>query len=216
MKLRSTLIAGISLILMLSCSLLSYAAGPASIQLPNPQREGGKPLMSALNDRMSARTFSGDKLQMQTLSNLLWAAFGINRPDGKRTAPSAKNWQEIDIYVAMADGAYLYDAKKNTLDPIEMKDIRAMTGAQAFVKDAPVNLVYVADYSKVNEGGLDGQILVGADAGLISENVYLFCASEGLATVVRASIDRDALAKELKLRPQQKIILAQSVGYPKK
>ncbi|MGC9966931.1 MAG: SagB/ThcOx family dehydrogenase [Syntrophobacteraceae bacterium] len=216
MKLRSTLIAGISLILMLSCSLLSYAAGPASIQLPNPQREGGKPLMSALNDRMSARTFSGEKLQMQTLSNLLWAAFGINRPDGKRTAPSAKNWQEIDIYVAMADGAYLYDAKKNTLDPIEMKDIRAMTGAQAFVKDAPVNLVYVADYSKVNEGGLDGQILVGADAGLISENVYLFCASEGLATVVRASIDRDALAKELKLRPQQKIILAQSVGYPKK
>jgi SagB-type dehydrogenase family enzyme len=165
---------------------------------------------------MSARTFSGEKLQMQTLSNLLWAAFGINRPDGKRTAPSAKNWQEIDIYVAMADGAYLYDAKKNTLDPIEMKDIRAMTGAQAFVKDAPVNLVYVADYSKVNEGGLDGQILVGADAGLISENVYLFCASEGLATVVRASIDRDALAKELKLRPQQKIILAQSVGYPKK
>ena len=216
MKLRSTLIAGISLILMLSCSLLSYAAGPASIQLPNPQREGGKPLMSALNDRMSARTFSGEKLQMQTLSNLLWAAFGINRPDGKRTAPSAKNWQKIDIYVAMADGAYLYDAKKNTLDPIEMKDIRAMTGAQAFVKDAPVNLVYVADYSKVNEGGLDGQILVGADAGLISENVYLFCASEGLATVVRASIDRDALAKELKLRPQQKIILAQSVGYPKK
>ena len=186
------------------------------IELPLPASECDTSLFAALERRKTTREISATPLPMELLSNLLWAAFGINRPDGKRTAPSAKNWQEIDIYVAMADGAYLYDAKKNTLDPIEMKDIRAMTGAQAFVKDAPVNLVYVADYSKVNEGGLDGQILVGADAGLISENVYLFCASEGLATVVRASIDRDALAKELKLRPQQKIILAQSVGYPKK
>ena len=216
MKLRSTLIAGISLILMLSCSLLSYAAGPASIQLPNPQREGGKPLMSALNDRMSARTFSGEKLPVQTLSNLLWAAFGINRPDGRRTAPSAKNWQETDIYVATADGVYLYDAKKNALDTILTRDIRAMTGVQAYVKDASVNLIFVADYSKVNAEGFDRQMLIGADAGIISENVYLFCASEGLATVVRANIDRDALAKELKLRPEQKITLAQSVGYPKK
>ncbi len=172
--------------------------------------------MSALNDRMSMRTFNGEKLPMQTLSNLLWAAFGINRQDGRRSAPSAKNWQETDIYVATADGVYLYDAKKNALDPILTKDIRAMTGLQSYVKDASVNLVYAADYSKVNEGRLDRQILVGADAGLISENVYLFCASEGLATVVRASIDRDALAKELKLRPEQKIILAQSVGYPRK
>jgi SagB-type dehydrogenase family enzyme len=214
MKARSTLTAGILLTFVLGCFLFSYAAGP--IQLPNPQREGGKPLMSALNDRMSARAFSDQKLQMQTLSNLLWAAFGINRPDGRRTAPSAKNWQEIDIYVATADGAYLYDAKKNTLDPIEMKDIRAMTGMQPFVKDAAVNLVYVADFSKVDETGPNRQLLVGADAGLISENVYLFCASEGLATVVRAYVDRDALAKELKLKPEQSIILAQSVGYPKK
>ncbi len=216
MKARSTVIAGILFILMLGCSFFSYAAGPSSIQLPNPQREGGKPLMSALNDRMSARAFSDEKLPMQTLSNLLWAAFGINRPDGRRTAPSAKNWQETDIYVATADGVYLYDAKKNALDPVEMKDIRAMTGLQPFVKDAAVNLVYVADYSKVNEAGPSGQLLVGADTGLISENVYLFCSSEGLATVVRANVDRDALAKELKLRPDQKIMLAQSVGYPKK
>jgi SagB-type dehydrogenase family enzyme len=153
---------------------------------------------------------------MQTLSNLLWAAFGINRPDGRRTAPSAKNWQETDIYVATADGVYLYDAKKNALDKIATGDIRAMTGAQAYVKDAPVVLIYVSDYSKVNAGDLDRQILVGADTGLIAENVYLFCASEGLATVVRALIDRDALAKELKLRPDQKIILDQCVGYPKK
>jgi nitroreductase len=118
--------------------------------------------------------------------------------------------------VATADGVYLYDAKKNALDKIATGDIRAMTGAQAYVKDAPVVLIYVSDYSKVNAGDLDRQILVGADTGLIAENVYLFCASEGLATVVRALIDRDALAKELKLRPDQKIILDQCVGYPKK
>jgi len=172
--------------------------------------------MAALNVRMSARTFSGEKVPMQTMSNLLWAAFGINRPDGRRTAPSAKNWQETDIYVATADGVYLYDAKKNALDTIITKDIRALTGTQAYVKDAPVVLIYVADYSKVHAEGFDKQILVGADVGLISENVYLFCASEGLATVVRAAIDRDALAKELKLKPDQKIILDQCVGYPKK
>jgi SagB-type dehydrogenase family enzyme len=213
---RSVSLAGVLLVFMLNCSLLSFAADPSSIQLPSPQKEGGKPLMSALNDRMTVRTFSGEKLPMQTLSNLLWAAFGINRPDGRRTAPSAKNWQETDIYVATADGVYLYDAKKNALNTIVTKDIRAMTGSQAYVKDAPVILIYVADYSKAKEEGIDQQILVGADVGLISENVYLFCASEGLATVVRALIDRDALAKELKLRPEQKIILDQCVGYPKK
>jgi len=172
--------------------------------------------MSALNDRKTERTFSDQKLSMQTLSNLLWAAFGINRPDGRRTAPSAKNWQETDIYVATPDGVYLYDAKKNALDTVLTKDIRAMTGTQTYVKDAAVNLVYVSDYAKTDEGGVDKQLLIGADVGLIAENVYLFCASEGLATVVRASIDRDALAKELKLRPEQKIILSQSVGYPQK
>ena len=172
--------------------------------------------MQTLKERMSIRTFGDEKLSMQTLSNLLWAAFGINRPDGRRTAPSAKNWQEIDIYVATPDGLFLWDAQKNKLNPILTKDVRAMTGGQPYVKDAAVNLVYVADYSKVNAGGLDQNVLVGADTGFIGENVYLYCASEGLATVVRANIDREALAKEMKLKPEQKIILAQSVGYPKK
>jgi SagB-type dehydrogenase family enzyme len=207
---------GILVVLMLGFPVASFAEGPSTIQLPSPQKEGGKPLMSALSSRMSTRAFSGDKLQMQTMSNLLWAAFGVNRPDGRRTAPSAKNWQEIDIYVTTADGVYLYDATKNTLERLGTKDIRALTGTQPFVKDAPVNLVFVADYSKINAEGFDKQLLVGADAGFISQNVYLFCAAEGLATVVRASIDRDALGKELKLKPQQNIILAQSVGYPKK
>ena len=172
--------------------------------------------MAALNARMSTKTFNGEKLPMQTLSNLLWAAFGINRPDGRRTAPSAKNWQETEIYVATADGVYLWDAKKNTLETILTKDIRAITGNQEYVKDASVVLIYVSDYVKVNAGEMDKQILVGADTGMIAENVYLFCASEGLATVVRANIDINALGKELKLRPDQKIILDQCVGYPKK
>ncbi len=216
MKLRSVSLAGVLFVFMLSCSLSSYAEGPASIQLPDPKKDGGKPLMTALNDRMTARTFSAEKLPQQTLSNLLWAAFGINRPDGKRTAPSARNWQETEIYVATADGVYLWDAKKNTLETIVAKDIRPMTGTQDYVKDAPVVLIYVADYTKVNAGDMDKQLLVGADVGLIAENVYLFCASEGLAVVVRAAIDRDPLAKELKLKPDQKIIMDQCVGYPKK
>ncbi len=208
--------AGILFVFMLSCTLASYAEGPAIIQLPDPKKDGGKPLMAALNARMSTKTFNGEKLPMQTLSNLLWAAFGINRPDGRRTAPSAKNWQETEIYVATADGVYLWEAKKNTLETILTKDIRAITGNQEYVKDASVVLIYVSDYVKVNAGEMDKQILVGADTGMIAENVYLFCASEGLATVVRAAIDRDPLAKELKLKPDQKIIMDQCVGYPKK
>jgi SagB-type dehydrogenase family enzyme len=152
------------------------------------------------------------------LAGLLWAACGINRPEsGKRTAPSAVNRQEIDIYVAAANGLYLYDAKSNTLKPILADDIRSLTGRQAFVKDAPINLVYVSDYAKFDKGTEEEKLVYSAaDTGFISENVYLYCASEGLATVVRAAIDKPALGKAMKLRPEQKIILAQTVGYPKK
>jgi SagB-type dehydrogenase family enzyme len=216
MKMKSVFFVWLLSALVFMSFVPIYAADPSPVQLPKPQMEGGKPLMQALKDRMTIRTYSEEKLPVQTLSNLLWAAFGINRPDGRRTAPSAKNWQEIDIYVATPDGAYLYDAKANELKPVAAKDIRALTGTQAFVKEAAVNLVYVADYSKVDGGGVDQNLLVGADTGFISQNVYLYCASEGLATVIRASIDRDALAKALNLKKDQKIILSQSVGYPKK
>jgi nitroreductase len=195
-------------------SLSTFAADP--IQLPSPQMEGGKPLMQALKDRMSLRTFGEEKLPLQTLSNLLWAAFGTNRPDGRRTAPSARNWQEIDIYVATPDGLFLWDAKKNVLNPIVGKDVRGLTGNQPYVKEAAVNLVYVADYSRVTGEGADKDVWVGADTGFIGENVYLYCTSEGLATVFRANVDRETLAKEMKLKPEQKILFAQSVGYPKK
>jgi SagB-type dehydrogenase family enzyme len=187
------------------------------IPLPPPQTSGGRPLMQALKDRQSSREFSSQALSPQVLSNLLWAAFGVNRPDGKRTAPSAMNWQEIDIYVATQDGLYVYDSKANALNPVLAQDVRGATGQQSFVKEAPVNLVYVADLAKTGRAGGEEQTLyTAADTGFIAQNVYLFCASEGLAAVVRGSVDRVALAKLIKLRPNQKIILAQTVGYPKK
>ena len=185
--------------------------------LPAPQTDGGKPLMQALKDRHSTRDFSSEKLPAQVLANLLWAAFGINRAGtGKRTAPSAMNWQEIDVYVATAGGLYVYDAKGNKLDPILAEDVRGATGVQSYVRTAPLNLVYVADFAKAGGGSSDDKNLyTAADAGFIAQNVYLFCASEGLAVVVRGGIDRAALSKLMKLRPEQKILLAQSVGYPK-
>jgi SagB-type dehydrogenase family enzyme len=194
------------------------ADDPEPIALPKPQTDGGKPLMQALKNRRTSREFSPRALPDQILSNLLWAAAGINRPgSGKRTAPSAMNWQEVDVYVFKADGVYRYDGKAHALQPVLAKDLRALTGKQAFVKDAPVNLVYVADYSKMGRASrADKKMYSAADTGFISQNVYLFCASEGLATVVRGWVDRPALAKAMKLRPEQKVILAQTVGWPKK
>ncbi|MBC7362129.1 MAG: SagB/ThcOx family dehydrogenase [Candidatus Aminicenantes bacterium] len=188
------------------------------IKLPAPQTDGGKPLMQCLKLRQSSREFSPEKLPFQTLSNLLWAAYGINRPDsGKRTAPSAVNWQNIDLYVATANGLFLYEAKQHALIQILKDDIRALCGTQDFVKTAPLNLIYVGDYAKIPRGtDEDKRFYSAAHTGFISQNVYLFCASEGLATVVRASINREELAKAMKLRPEQHIILAQTVGYPKK
>jgi SagB-type dehydrogenase family enzyme len=200
------------------CSAVTLGQELKPLNLPAPQTGGGMPLMQALKNRHSTREFSSEKLPPQVLANLLWAAFGINRPDeGKRTAPSAMNWQEIDVYVALSDGLYVYDAKGNKLDPILGEDVRGATGVQPFVKDAPVDLIYVADFAKAARGSdEDRNFYSSADVGFIAQNVYLFCASEGLAVVVRGSVDRVALGKVMKLRPDQKILLAQTVGYPKK
>jgi SagB-type dehydrogenase family enzyme len=204
-------------IVMLSMPVCLVGQDLKSMELLPPDTVGGKPLMEVLKNRKTSRAFGVEKLPKPVLSNLLWAAFGINRPDGHRTAPSAMNWQEIDIYAVMEEGAYLYDAKNNALIPVVKEDLREKTGTQPFVKDAPLNLVYVADISKTKRASGDDQALyTGADAGFIAQNVYLFCASEGLSTVIRGSVDRPALAKSLMLRQDQKIILAQTVGYPAK
>jgi nitroreductase len=186
------------------------------VALPTPQTTGGKPLMQALKERKSVREFGPEQLSRQVLSNLLWAAWGINRDDGRRTAPSASNRQEIDVYAIMAEGAYVYDAKANALKPVTRTDLRKLAGTQAYVADAAVNLIYVADTSTLGGDEAGKLATANADTGFIAENAYLFCASEGLAVVVRGSVDRAALGKALNLRAEQRIILAQSVGYPKK
>jgi SagB-type dehydrogenase family enzyme len=198
---------------------LSVAQEKPVINLPKPQLEGGMPLMQALHARKSTREFSPEKLSTQVLSDLLWAAFGVNRPEtGGRTAPSTHNWQDIDIYVASADGLYMFDAKRHALNLIQAKDIRALTGTQDFVGSAPVNLIYVSDFTRMGSDTSqeDRKIAAAIDTGFIGQNVYLYCASAGLATVVRGSIDQDALAKAMQLKSTQSIIVAQSVGYPRK
>jgi Nitroreductase family len=161
-------------------SLNSAAQDLKPVKLPPPQTDGGRPLMQVLKDRKSTREFGPGTLSPQTLSNLLWAAFGINRPDGHRTAPSAMNWQEVTIYVANAQGVYIYDAKDDVLNPVLAGDFRAATGTQSFVKDAAVNLVYVSDLSKTGRAASsEAETFTAADVGFIAQNVYLYCASEG-------------------------------------
>lgn len=203
------------ILLLTALSLAARELEP--IPLPAPRTDGGQPLMQVLNNRKSTRSFKPDTLSHQMLSDLCWAAFGINRPEsGKRTAPSAMNRQEIDVYVALQKGLFLYDARANQLQPVAARDLRAETGTQDFAGQAPVNLVYVANLSKMGDGSAESKMPYAyGDTGFISENVYLFCASEGLGTVVRGSVDRETLAPLMQLREDQKIILAQTVGYPK-
>jgi SagB-type dehydrogenase family enzyme len=205
----------------LGVAMMATAGGSAAaetvVTLPAPQMVGGMPLMQALSSRHSTREFSDKALPPQTLSDLLWAAAGVNRADsGKRTAPSARDWREIDVYVTKADGAYRYDAKANVLRLVAASDLRALTGSQDFVASAPLNLVYVADVQRMRGASPEQRDLyLGADTGFIAQNVYLYCASARLATVVRGSVDRAVLAKALGLSPHQQITLAQTVGYPK-
>lgn len=196
-------------------SSIASAGEMKPIELPDPQTKGGMPLMDALQNRKSDREFSSEKLPEQALSNLLWAAFGVNRPEsGKRTAPSARNWQEIDIYVALEKGLFLYDAASHSLKPVLPDDIRALTGKQDFVGKAPVNLVFVADFSRMGDASDDQKKMYSAaDAGFIAQNVYLYCASEGLGTVVRGYLDREELAKAMKLGPERYVAFAQTVGH---
>lgn len=199
----------------------TQAEAPLEIQregltsLPRPRIDHPATLMRALEKRRSTREFRDKQLPAQILSDLLWATAGVNRPDaGKRTAPSAWDRQEVDLYVALTDGLFLYRAKAHALEPIAPEDLRALTGKQGYVATAPVNLVYVADLSRMKGSSDQDRIVTSAsDAGFMAQNAYLYCAAEGLAVVVRGWIDKEALGKAMKLRPEQRIVLAQSVGY---
>jgi nitroreductase len=191
--------------------------GAASIALPDPVRHGGMPLMDALAKRHSGREFARRELPLPMLSGLLWAAYGVNRKDGGRTAPSALNAQEIDVYVALPSGAYLYDAATNALQRVAASDLRSVTGYQDFVDEAPLDLVFVADHARMKLVPVaQRESYASAAAGAISQNVYLFAAANGLATVIRAWIDRGAIADALGLTHDQQVLLSQTVGYPKR
>lgn len=191
------------------------AGGSEAVKLPPPRTEGGMPLMEALKARHSSREFSDRPLPVQVLSDLLWAAQGVNRPaTGKRTAPTARDWREIDVYVVTAEGVFVYEPDAHALRRLLHRDLRALTGTQEFPATAPVNLVYVADLARMDTSDAHRQLYSATDTGFIAQNVYLHCASVGLATVVRGSVDREALAVALGLKAGQRIILAQTVGYP--
>jgi nitroreductase len=193
------------------------ATGPGEVRaLPEPSKEGGMPLMQALAKRRSTREFSSRKLPDQVLGDLLWAAYGVNRANGDRTAPCWRHIISIDVYAAMQDGLWLYDPKRHALVAHPAGDIRAQTGRQDFCADAPLNLVYVAHGERMT--GLtpeNRKLFCSVNSAFIGQNVYLYCASAGLATVFRGAVDYPKLARALRLPEEQFVTFAQTVGYPK-
>jgi len=188
---------------LVACSLFAQ-----DIPLPAPDRTGGKPLMQALNERKSIRSYQDKALSLQQLSDLLWAANGFNRDD-KRTAPTANNRQELELYVAMKKGLYFYDAHRHLLKEVKKGDFRADTGVQGFVAQAALNLIFVSDMEKAS-----GKQYAYTDCGFVAQNVYLYCASAGLGSVVRGSFDKEKISKLLNLGTRQEVLLTQTVGIP--
>ena len=197
------------------------------IALPKPEMDGGKSVLAALKERKTTRNISSKELPPQLLSNLLWAAFGVNRDRGSfgkpgRTAASASNSQEIDLYVALPEGVYLYEAVPHQLKPVVAGDFRSRAGRGA-AASAPVNIFYVVDLSRYDTGPGQPDRRIGepevqksyyyTDTGLIAANVYLFAASQGLAAWFH-NCNKDATARDFKLRPDQRVLFAQTVGYP--
>jgi hypothetical protein len=207
---------------------LNFAQEPQPITLPKPEKDGGKSVLASIQERKTIRTVSPDPLPPQMLSNLLWAAFGVNRPEGVRgkpgrTAASASNSQEIDLYVALPQGVYLYEAVPHRLTPVVAGDFRARSGRGA-AGTAPVNIFYVVDLGRYVIAGQPDRSIGDAEVqksyyfvatGLIASNVYLFAASQGLAAWFH-NCDKVNTPKEFKLRPEQRVLFAQTVGYPAK
>lgn len=201
---------------LLAAAPVAAASADSERALPPARMEGGKPLMEALKARRSTREYADRPLPDRVLSDLLWAAYGINRPSGDRTAPYWRHIMVIDVYAAMADGLWLYDPKRHVLVRRSDADIRAQTGQQDFVGSAPLNLVYVAHGERMKEVPQEARRLyAAADTAVIGQNVYLYCASEGLATVFRGAVLTEDLGRTMGLGAGQFVTFAQSVGYPK-
>ena len=208
------LLIAITLLICIGMSFQVFAE-EKNIELPEAQKEGGMPLMEALALRRSQRNLSEEAVSDQILSSLLWAATGENRPNGYRTVPSARNWRGIDVYVARPDGLFLYQPDKHRLLQIKTDDVRPHTGGQEFVQKAPVVLIYVADHARMADAPPEAVKFYSAtDTGFISQNVYLFCAANDLATVVVGWVDKENLKKEMGLSETQHVILTQPVGHP--
>jgi nitroreductase len=186
----------------------------APLALPRPRTDGGMPLTQALRLRRSTRAYAARPLSAQVLSDLLWSAYGINRPGGERTAPYWRHVIVIDVYVVRADGVWLYEPGSHSLLPRLDADLRAVTGMQDFVAVAPLDLVYVAHGERMNDiSAQERRLYASVDAAFIGQNVYLFCASEGLATVFRGALDQERLGRALQLPEGQFVTFAQTVGY---
>lgn len=200
----------------IGCSMA--AQDPKTIILNPPDKTRGLPVMKALSLRASATEFDTTSLNLQDMSDLLWAANGINRPEsGKRTAPSARNAQDIDVYAVMKSGVYLYNANKHCLDFITGGDHRALVaGRQENFAVAPLFCVLVSDFSRFSSGDDSSKMVIAAyDAGIVSQNISIFCASVGLDTRVRASMDQEKLREILKLKDSQHLMLNNPVSYKK-
>ncbi len=259
---KNVFLQAIVLLVLILCTVTLIAQELQPIALPPPQKTGGMPLMEALNLRQTIRNIGDQPIPLQTLSNLLWGGFGVNRENGPRgkvgrTAPSGMNMQEIDIYVAMSQGVYLYEAIPHRLTPVVATDVRNMANRRPEAANAPVIFIFVADTdkrpaprpgtpppapgqppsektplpsalpkeAKVPPSATGTSQPTGApptgvspsfgeiDLGFIGQNVYLFCASEGLAAWFHMT-DREGLAKAMNLREAQKVLAAQTVGYP--
>lgn len=206
---------------------VSLSSGLQPIVLPKPEKEGGKSVLASLIERKTTRTISSKELPEQVLSNLLWAGFGVNRNSAGfnkkgRTAPSASNSQEIDLYVALPGGVYIYDADAHQLAPVAEGDFRARAGRRG-AATAPVNIFYIADLSRYDLGSSQPDRSIGdpevqksyffTDTGFIAQNIYLYAASTGLAAWFH-NCDKENTVREFKLRPSQRVLFAQTVGYP--
>lgn len=207
--------------IILSIFTLLLLAGPMTaqelIKLPEPNKTGGIPLMQALSERHSSRDFIDKELTQKQLSDLLWAAYGINRPkEGKHTTPTSRNKQDIEIYLTTKDGVFFYLPEEHSIQQISDQDLRKVAGKQDFVKKAAVNLIYVSDFDKLGNGDENVKMMTAAThCGFIGQNVYLYCASEGLITVFRAWIDKNEIREALQLQENQRVIYSQTVGYSK-
>ena len=204
-------------LVILFCAITVQAQDLQVIKLNEPDKTRGSAIMKTLNDRQSVREYASESIRPQDLSDLLWAANGINRADGKRTAPSCRNFQEVEVYVILPEGAYLYDAKEHVLNPVAAGDYRsAVAVSQDFARTAPLSIVLVADMTKFGNMSEQSKLMAAVDIGIVCQNINIVCAGLGLATVPRGTMDEKVLRNALKLTDQHLLLMNNPVGYPKK